>query len=646
MHPVSIFRVGLMIAFVGGVLGPTPACAADPAANACSAAKIKAAGLKAKVALVCHGKAAKQGTTADPDCLANAQAKLDSGFARAESAGGCLTTGDDAAVSAQIDQLVSDVVAALPFGADPASRACAGTKRKAAGKKMKGLAKCVATGAKSDQAADPGCTATVEQKFDGIYANAESRGGCATVGDAAAIEAMINAALADATTSLVAVCGDGIAGPGEPCDGADNPSCVGSCLATCQCGGVCGNGTAESPGEECDDGDTTPGDGCDASCQLEDLSALCAGVPSVAGTTISSEIVISGLDNPVHLTAPALDPSRLFIVEQPGVIRIIKDGSLLPEPFLDIADRVNFGGERGLLGIAFHPDYESNGRFFVNYTRVPDGDTVIGRYQVTGDPDVADPDSEIILLVIDDFASNHNGGQVAFDLAGLLYVGNGDGGGGGDPQENGQDDSELLAKMLRIDVDVEVPPYYAVPLDNPNPGAGDPLGLIWAKGLRNPWRFSFDRANGDLYIGDVGQNQIEELDYQPGSSTGGENYGWDIFEGNDCYNDPEDGLNCPDPPTGFTFPVHEYTHGEGCSVTGGFVYRGCAMPDLGGTYFYADFCTAFVRTFEVSAGTAVNHADVTAAFGGINSISSFGEDARGELYVIDLGGTIRRVIPD
>jgi cysteine-rich repeat protein len=458
---------------------------------------------------------------------------------------------------------------------------------------------------------------------------------------------MLNATLDAAVAALVAVCGDGIAGPGEPCDGGDDASCGGgSCLGTCQCGGTCGDGIAEAPGEECDDGNTSPGDGCDASCQLEDASALCDGVPSVSGSTISTEEVISGLDNPVDLTSPPLDPNRLFIVEQPGVIRIVENGALLPDPFMDISDRVLDGGERGLLGLAFHPDYESNGRFFVNYTRNPDGDTVIARYEVTGDPNVADPDSEIILLTIDDFASNHNGGQVAFDAAGYLYVGNGDGGGGGDPQETGQDDTSLLGKMLRMDIDVEVPPYYAVPLDNPNPGAGQPLGLIWAKGLRNPWRFSFDRANGDIYIGDVGQNAVEEIDYQPGSSTGGENYGWDIFEGSDCFDDPQDGLNCPDPPTGFTFPIHEYSHGQGCSVTGGFVYRGCAMPDLAGTYFYSDFCTSFLRTFEVSGGAAVNHANVTAALGGLSSISAFGTDARGEIYVLSLGGEIRRIIPD
>jgi glucose/arabinose dehydrogenase len=361
-------------------------------------------------------------------------------------------------------------------------------------------------------------------------------------------------------------------------------------------------------------------------------------------------LVASGLSSPVHITAAPLDPNRLFVIEQPGRIRIIKNGVLLPTPFLDIVGRVGSGGnEQGLLSLAFHPDFESNNRFFVNYTNTG-GDTVIARHEVAGNPDEVDASSEKILLTISQPFGNHNGGQVAFGPDGFLYVGMGDGGSAGDPNEAGQRDDTLLGKLLRIDVDVDMPPYHAVPPSNPNAGAGNPLGLMWAKGLRNPWRFSFDRVTGDLYLGDVGQSQWEEIDFQPGASTGGENYGWDVFEGEHCF-DPEPLLaDCPEPPTGFTMPIVEYNHGEGCSVTGGFVYRGCRMPDLHGTYFYADFCTALIRTFTVVGGAAQNQADRTAdlAPGGglsIDALTSFGEDARGELYIADRGGEIFKIVP-
>jgi cysteine-rich repeat protein len=419
------------------------------------------------------------------------------------------------------------------------------------------------------------------------------------------------------------------------------------------CGGSppppCGNGTVDGA-EECDDGDTDGGDGCSATCQLENTSALCAGVPSVSGTGLDAVRVAAGLDKPVHVAAPPLDPSRVFVVEQEGRIRILRNGSLQTTPFLAIEGLVGCCGERGLLSVAFHPAYETNGRFFVNYTDNA-GDTVIARYQVSANPDLADAGSAVILLTIDQPFANHNGGQLAFGPDGYLYCGMGDGGAGGDTLEAGQDDATLLAKMLRLDVDVETPPYHAVPPANPNARAGLPLGLVWAKGLRNPWRFSFDRATGDLYIGDVGQNAVEEIDFQPVASTGGENYGWDVFEGSQCFEPAPLFASCPSPPTGFTMPVLEYGHGQGCSVTGGFVYRGCAMPDLRGTYFYADYCTAFIRTFRgVSGGVAQNRADRTAdlAPGGgpsIGSITSFGEDARGEIYVTDHAGEVFKIVP-
>ncbi len=410
----------------------------------------------------------------------------------------------------------------------------------------------------------------------------------------------------------------------------------------------CGDGVA-SAGEECDDGNRTSGDGCSATCRLEDASALCAGVPIASGTTLRAVPVATGFARPVHVAAPPLDPRRVFVVEQPGRIRVIRDGTLLPQPFLAIEDIVGYGGERGLLSVAFHPRYATNGRFFVYYTDDA-GDIVIARYQVSGDPDLADASSGTIVLTITHQPNvNHNGGQLAFGPDGYLYAGTGDGGGGGDPQGNGQNDATLLGKLLRLDVDVDTPPYYVAPPTNPFVGPGDPRAEIWAKGLRNPWRFGFDRATGDLYVGDVGQDTWEEVDVQPAASTGGENYGWNVFEGRHCYL-PATG--CVD--AGFTMPVVEYDHDTGCSVTGGFVYRGCAMPDLRGTYFYSDYCTPFMRTFRgVSGGDAQDTGDRTAELTSASGVTlthvvSFGEDARGELYFTDLddvNGRIFRIVP-
>jgi glucose/arabinose dehydrogenase len=303
-------------------------------------------------------------------------------------------------------------------------------------------------------------------------------------------------------------------------------------------------------------------------------------------------------------------------------------------------------GEQGLFSIAFHPDYAKNGRFFVAYTDTR-GDEVVARYHVGADPDVADPGSAKIVLTIPDFATNHNGGQLAFGRDGYLYVTVGDGGGSDDPEETGQDLTRLLGKILRLDVDVDEPPWYAVPPTNPFVGRADARGEIWAFGLRNPWRVSFDRATGDLYVADVGQGSREEIDVQPAASPGGENYGWDVFEGTECHEPEPPADECPAPPVGFTMPVLEYGHDEGCSVTGGFVYRGCAMPALRGTYFYADFCTAFIRTFRgVGGGVALAPADLTAELGaGIDNPSSFGEDARGELYIVDHDGEIYEIVP-
>lgn len=402
--------------------------------------------------------------------------------------------------------------------------------------------------------------------------------------------------------------------------------------------GCCGDGVANEH-EECDDGNVTDGDGCDASCQLEPGGDVCAGVKGKPGAHVMAVRVAEGLDFPLYVTSPPLDPARLFILEQRGTVRLLKNGELLPTPFLDIHERVGCCGERGLLGLAFHPAYERNGRFFIDYTNL-DGDTVIARYRVGSDPDRADPASEEILLRIEQPFANHNGGQIAFGPDGFLYVGMGDGGGANDPRDRAQDDGTLLGKLLRLDVDVDEAPYYAIPPDNPGAARGRPLGAIWAKGLRNPFRFSFDRATDDLYIGDVGQDEFEEVDVQPAANGGGENYGWDIFEGDTCF-EPAPLPECPDPEAaGITQPILVYDHGDGCSITGGYVYRGCSLPDLRGAYFYGDYCSAIIRSFVLEAGQATEQRDWTMNLApsdgsDIVSISSFGEDARGELYIVD-----------
>ncbi len=348
------------------------------------------------------------------------------------------------------------------------------------------------------------------------------------------------------------------------------------------------------------------------------------------------ERVVTGLDFPLLLTAPPRDDRRLFVVEKGGTIRIVEDGSLLATPFLDISSLVSDGSEQGLLGLAFHPDYDSNGRFFVNYTD-EDGDTQVVRYEVSSDRNVADPASAVPILSVDQPFANHNGGHLAFGPDGFLYIGLGDGGSGGDPRGNGQNRATLLGSMLRIDVDGAAP--YAIPPGNPFVGLPDAKPEIWAYGLRNPWRFGFDRQTGDLYIGDVGQGAREEVNAVAGSAAG-VNYGWAAMEGLICSrSDGCDGR-------GYTPPVVEYpTHQDGtCSVTGGYVYRGQTIPALRGTYFYADFCAGFVRSFRLSGGAATEQAAWPSLVPGGN-IPSFGEDASGELYILTSGGAVYKIVP-
>lgn len=350
--------------------------------------------------------------------------------------------------------------------------------------------------------------------------------------------------------------------------------------------------------------------------------------PSPSSVRLQLRQVATGLTRPLFVDAPAGD-SRVFIVEQPGRIRILSGGTLLPEPFLDISDLVSSGGERGLLGLAFHPDYAANGRFYVDYTDLA-GDTRIGEYRVGADPARAERAGGRVIITVDQPAANHNGGMLAFGPDGYLYIGLGDGGGGGDPYRNGQQPGTLLGSILRIDVDGGTP--YAVPPDNPFvAGGGAPE--VWTFGLRNPWRFSFDGRR--LYIGDVGQGSWEEIDVL---ATGGVNLGWSIMEGTHCYN-PASGCDR----SGLVLPVLEYGHGEGCSVTGGYVYRGSAIPELDGHYFYGDFCSGWVRSFRYAGDGIADRWDWSADLGTIPSLTSFGTDGAGELYVTSATGTVYRI---
>ncbi len=370
---------------------------------------------------------------------------------------------------------------------------------------------------------------------------------------------------------------------------------------------------------------------------------ILAGVLLLAGGSVSSsgvqgmielQPIVSGLNRPVYLTHAGDGSGRLFIVEQGGRIRLLKDGQLLERPFLDIRSLVSCCGERGLLSVAFHPRFSENGFFYVNYTDRR-GDTVIARYQVSNNPDVATTRGARTLLTISQPFPNHNGGQLQFGPDGFLYIGTGDGGAAGDPRNNAQNLQSLLGKILRLDVDAGQ--RFGIPPDNPFVGQSGVREEIWAYGLRNPWRFSFDRQTGDLYIADVGQDRWEEIDYQPADSPGGENYGWRIMEGFHCFNPPS---NCDQ--SGLTLPIHEYSHGEGCSVTGGYVYRGHEIPELVGVYLFGDFCSGTIWGLQqVEPGVwervVLLHTEL--------QLSSFGEDESGELYAIDLRGTVYRIVP-
>jgi glucose/arabinose dehydrogenase len=304
----------------------------------------------------------------------------------------------------------------------------------------------------------------------------------------------------------------------------------------------------------------------------------------------------------------------------------LKGGQLINVPFLDISSLVNSSAnERGLLSVAFHPDYKSNGLFYIYYTG-SNGEVTIARYKVSSNPDVADPNSAKILLTVTHDRSNHNGGQLAFGPDGYLYAGLGDGGGGGDPDHNGQNPKTLLGKLLRLDVNSGDP--YSIPTDNPFATNGRGRPEVWAYGFRNPWRFSFDSATGDLYIADVGQNAYEEVDVQKAKTAGGLNYGWNAMEGLHCYS-PSSGCD----QSGLILPVAEYSHSDGCSITGGYVYRGKQFPHLVGTYFYSDYCSGNIWGMQLGNANSWNTAELMS---GVGSISSFGQDEAGEIYIADL----------
>jgi glucose/arabinose dehydrogenase len=349
--------------------------------------------------------------------------------------------------------------------------------------------------------------------------------------------------------------------------------------------------------------------------------------------------VVDGLNRPLFLTHAWDGSGRLFIVEQSGAIRVIENDTLLAEPFLDLSDRISPEAltadytERGLLGLAFHPNYVENDTFFVNYTAV-DGSTVLASYRVSDDdPNRADPASGTQIFTLAQPYANHNGGHLAFGPDGYLYMGLGDGGSGGDPQGNAQNLETLLGTIIRLDVDSLT--GYTIPPDNPfvNHAAARPE--IWAWGLRNPWRFSFDRQTGDLVIADVGQNVWEEVNFQPASSSGGENYGWNAYEGSHVYS----GQN---PASEVVMPVIEYSHEAGCSVTGGYVYRGAALPDLQGLYVFGDWCSGTIWAAMPSGQTAWPY---VVSYNSGYQINSFGEDEDGDLYLLDNGGSVLRFAP-
>jgi len=348
---------------------------------------------------------------------------------------------------------------------------------------------------------------------------------------------------------------------------------------------------------------------------------------------ITLEPFVEGLSRPTSIQNAGDDTGRIFITEQEGTIRVVRGSSLMKEPFLNITDKVGCCGERGLFSITFPPGPGKKGLFYVSYTD-RNGMSVISRYVVSPNGEVAVPGSEMIILTVDQPYANHNGGQIAFGPDGFLYIGFGDGGSAGDPHENGQNKKSLLGKILRLDVSSPDVPYR-VPQHNPFVGNKHYREEIWALGLRNPWRFSFDRKTGDLYIADVGQNKYEEINFQSGSDHGGENYGWNIMEALHCFRSSK----CST--AGLTGPVTEYDHSEGCSVTGGAVYRGSGSPSMAGFYYFGDYCSGRIWGLRKRGSKWKKRLLLDSDI----AISTFGEDEDGEIYVADYRqGVIYRVV--
>lgn len=392
-----------------------------------------------------------------------------------------------------------------------------------------------------------------------------------------------------------------------------------------------------------------------AAASLALFVALLVSSPKPAAAAFETVQIASGLSSPIYATGinyPDLG-ELVYIVQQNGIIRVMVDGVLQATPFLNIDPRVLSGGERGLLGFALHPDFVTNGEFIVHYSwddpaNTGDGDTRIARFGlVGGNPLDGDEDSEEVLLTEDQPFSNHNGGWIAFGPNdGYLYISLGDGGSGGDPGNRSQNGATILGKMLRIDVDNGTP--YAIPPDNPFADPGDGFrDEIWAYGLRNAWRNGFDRATGDLWIGDVGQDEWEEIDFEP-ANTGGRNYGWRRMEGLDCYN-PSSGCN----DGSLTLPIHVYSHAVGFSVTGGHVHRDPSVPELNGLYIFADYGSGRIWSLSHDgSGGSVVVTERTSEFSPsqegftINTVASFGEGPNGELYLCDIGGQVYQVVGD
>lgn len=355
---------------------------------------------------------------------------------------------------------------------------------------------------------------------------------------------------------------------------------------------------------------------------------------SYGGSTLSlaTTVVASGMDNPVFLAAPAGD-ERLFIAERPGRIRIVQNGGLLVQPFLDISALVSSAGEGGLLSLAFDPRFDGNGYFYVCFTDL-DQNIVVARYTVSQNRNVADPTSGLaIVRIAHPTYINHFGGLVAFGTDGLLYLGTGDGGGEGDPLANGQNRGSLLGKLLRIDVRAAaIGQPYTIPPSNPFAGQAGRRGEIWAWGLRNPWRYAFDGTQ--LYIADVGQDRREEVDIAD-AARGGLNYGWNTMEGTLCFN----AASCDR--SGLTLPAFEYSHDDGCAIVGGYVYRGAALPELAGHYFYSDYCAGFLKSILATVSGVLEQRDWGLDLG---QVVSFGQDGQGELYVITADGNVDKII--